>query len=126
MITCNLVEISEYVGSRSIKKKYGRYHGSSFWDIKGYGNKKWVVGAYIEIQDPALFEKLPKEEIVRGCLETLNTPPPRKKYAKKAPQPKYGVLEHYKSQIVEKFGKKMLSVLLITDKKKNKLFWGKG
>ena len=126
MIGCKLLEIPEYIGNFSVKKKKGRYHKSSFWDIKGFGHKKWVVGAYIEIDDLTLFEKLSEPEIIEGCFETLNTPPPRKKYAKKAPQPKYGVLEPYKYQTVERDGKKVLSVLFVTDKKKNKHFWGKG
>lgn len=126
MITCNLMEMPEYTGCPSEKMKFGRYHGSAFWDIKGYGQKKWVIGTYIEVEDQSLFDEMEAPELVEACLETLNTPPPRKKYAKKDPKPKYGVLEHYKCQVVERSGKKVLSALLVTSKKKSKFFWGKG
>ena len=77
-------------------------------------------------QKEGLFDEMSAPELVEACLETLNTPPPRKKYAKKDPKPKYGILEHYKSQVVEKSGRKVLSTLLVTTNKKSKFFWGKG
>ena len=126
MIACNLIKIPEYIGNPTSRAKVGRYHGSSFWDIKGFGSKKWVIAAYIEVHDQAIFDSMSEREIIEGCLETLNTPPPRKKYAKKDPKPKYGKLELYKSSLVRKSGKTVISTLLITSEKKNKLFWGKG
>ena len=109
----------------SKKTKYGRYHGSCFWDVKGYGSKKWVVGVKIKF-DFDQAEGVSNSEIIEGCMNYLNTVPPRKKYAKKKPTPKYGFLECYKAQIVTKNNQKYISALVITDKKKSKFFWGKG
>ena len=125
MIKCELVPISS-LESRTAKPRFGRYHGSCFWDVKNFGSKKWVIAAYIKIEDSTLFEESTPEDIARGCVEYLNQPPPRKKYAKKVPKPKYGSLEYYSARIIEKEEGKYISALLVTDARKNKLFWGKG
>ena len=127
MIECDLVELPEYTGLSSIKKKYARYSNTCHWAISNFGVKKWVVLAYIQ---PAKNEVLDSgdnlESITKKCLEFLNQPPPRKKYAKKPPKPKYGELEFYKASLAIKDGKKYISVALITNQRKHKLFWGKG
>ena len=41
--SCELLEVDEYLGIPSEKKKFGKYHATNFWDIKGFGQKKWVV-----------------------------------------------------------------------------------
>ena len=125
-IECDLLPMKDLLLS-SKKIKYGRYHGSCFWDIKGYGSKKWVVGVKIKLDfDSDGVKELTNETIIEACMNHLNTVPPRKKYAKKKPTPKYGFLECYKAQIREKGGDKYISALLITDKNKSKFFWGKG
>tara|TARA_E500000318_G_scaffold107665_1_gene117292 strand:+ start:960 stop:1355 length:396 start_codon:yes stop_codon:yes gene_type:complete len=127
LIECALLPINEYSFEDNGKKRFGRYHGSDFWDVPEYGSKRWVVGAYIKTDLSALIEQgYTEEEIVEGCVSYLNLPPKRKKYAKKEPKPKYGLLEKYDVRIVEKGGEKLLSALLITDMKKSKHFWGKG
>ena len=123
-IKCDLEPMRDILESSS-KTKYGRYHGSCFWDVKGYGSKKWVVGVKIKF-DFDQAEGASNREIIEGCMNYLNTVPPRKKYAKKKPTPKYGFLECYKAQIVTKNNQKYISALVITDKKKSKFFWGKG
>ena len=123
-IKCDLEPMKDILES-SKKTKYGRYHGSCFWDVKGYGSKKWVVGVKIRF-DRDQAEGASSNEIIEGCMNYLNTVPPRKKYAKKKPTPKYGFLECYKAQIVTKNNQKYISALVITDKKKSKFFWGKG
>lgn len=127
-IKCNLEQVEKYffITGNDIEKRCGRYCLSNFWDIKGYGSKKWVVCVRIVLEDSDLFSVYEKEDLISGCLNHLNKPPPRKKYAKKTPKPKYGLLKHYRSKIIDKGGRKMISALLITDDKKNKLFWGKG
>ena len=57
---------------------------------------------------------------------TLNTPPPRAKYSKKKPKPKYGTLELYNAKYINKGGKTLISAIVITNEKKNRSFWGKG
>ena len=127
-VKCNLELVGKYffINGKNIEKKSGRYCRSNFWDIKGYGSKKWVVCVRIAIEDTDLFSLYDKDDLVDRCLAHLNKPPPRKKYAKKTPRPKYGVLKHYRSKIVNKDGVRMISALLITDDRKNKMFWGKG
>jgi len=126
-IECSLRKLNEYSSVASKKKKFGRYHGSTFWDIPNFGRKKWVVGVKIDFDFAVLKDvELSTEEIAKACLAHLNTPPPRKRYAKKAPKPKYGTLEFYKADIIEKDQEKYISALVITDSRKHKMFWRKG
>lgn len=126
-IECTLRPINEYSSMTSEKKRFGRYHGSTFWDIPKFGRKKWVVGIKIDL-DFAFLEgvELTAEDITRACLKHLNTPPPRKKYAKKEPRPQYGNLEYYKSCIINRGPEKYISALVITDSRKHKMFWRQG
>lgn len=125
-IKCDLMPCKDILNT-SKKTKYGRYHGSCFWDIKGYGSKRWVVGVKINFDsEDENIKNLNSKQIIEGCMNHLNTVPPRKKYAKKKPQPKYGFLECYKATIKEDNKGKYISALLVTDKIKSKLFWGKG
>tara|TARA_R100001509_G_scaffold143548_1_gene99375 strand:+ start:8172 stop:8573 length:402 start_codon:yes stop_codon:yes gene_type:complete len=126
MIECNLREIDEYVGISSVKKRFGRYHGSSFWNIPGYGNACWVVAVYIDLDFESLSADATDQEVLDGCVEYLNVPPPRRKYQKKKPQPLYGLLEPYQGKIIEHSGGKCLSALLITRQRKNRKFWSEG
>tara|TARA_B100000686_G_C16366192_1_gene750208 strand:+ start:127 stop:516 length:390 start_codon:yes stop_codon:yes gene_type:complete len=126
MVECDLLQIESLDSESRNKKRYGRYHGSCFWDIKKFGSKKWVIGAYVDVFNQELFDHYEDDELLMRCLEYLNRPPPRKKYAKKNPKPKYGNLEHYRSRVIEKDGRKYISALLIVDSRKSKLFWGKG
>lgn len=126
--SCQLVKRPECVpvSAKNARQKLGKYHSSCFWDVPQFGSKKWVVGVYIDVEDKMVFSKYSVDEIIEGCINFLNKPPPRKKYAKREPRPLFGVLEKYKASPVVKNGRKILSALLITDQKKNKLFWGKG
>ena len=96
-INCSLRPLNEYSFIESEEKRFGRYHGSSFWDVPKFGKKRWVVVVKIDLDFSSLSGvELTTEEIARACLAHLNTPPPRKKYDKKSPQPKYGNLEYDK------------------------------
>jgi len=125
MIECDLLPLGN-TEETTKKKRYGRYHGSCFWDVKNFGSKTWVVGAYIDVSDPEILEDCQVEDLTRRCIEYLNQPPPRKKYAKKTPKPKYCKLGYYSSRIVEKGNNKYISALLLVDCRKSKSFWGKG
>ena len=126
MIRCDLMPMPSLDPEPGDRPRYGRYHGSCFWDVKDFGSKKWVVAAYIKIEDAAVFEDHTTEDLARACVEYLNTPPSRKKYAKKTPKPKYGSLEYYRGKVIERDGDKFISALLVTGSRKNRLFWGKG
>jgi len=66
-------------------------------------------------------------EIAEGCIEHLNTPPTRKKYAKKAPKAPYGILQLKAQQRkYDEDGKLSYVLVVTTDQKKNRNFWGVG
>ena len=132
-IECDLREVAEFYeyGDTPEEKKKGRYHGSMFWSIKGFGKKRWVVGAYLDVDYiPYLKQGLEKGEIVQLCLNHLNKPPKRKKFQKKTERPLYGSLESYSYRFGvgdgTANGNRFIEVLLITDQRKNKNFWGEG
>ena len=126
--SCKFVKVPDLaiVGTQNSRKKFGKYHGSCFWDVPNFGSKKWVVGVYIDIEDKSVMSKYTLDEVLEGCVNFLNKPPPRKKYAKREPKPLFGALEKYRAKFILKDGSKVISALLITDQKKNRLFWGKG
>ena len=128
MISCDLIPIHEHQGIKkytSGKTKSGKYHGSMFWNIPGFASKRWVVAARIKVNDsiPASTED---SDIINGCIEYLNTPPPRKKFQRRIRKPKYGNLELHSAKVIRKGEGVFISVLLITDERNSKHFWGKG
>ncbi len=124
---CRPRPLRENSMSANPKEKHGRYQSSNYWDVPQFGKKRWVVGMNLDV-DFSKFDgmDLSAEEIASLCVESLNTPPPRKKYAKKDPKPKYGTLKLHKARVIDKGDDKYLSMTVITDERKNKLFWGKG
>ena len=128
MINCDLVPIYEH---QSIKKffngktKRGRYHGSMFWDIPEFASKRWVVAARIKVED-SIPNNIPDAEIIDGCMEFLNTPPPRKKFQRRIRKPKYGCLSIHKGKVQRTEDGIYISALLITEERNSKHFWGKG
>ena len=127
MFKCSFIPMSEYesLGHLEAKTKSGRYHGSMFWDIPGFASKKWVVAARILVEDE-VPENTSDNELIEGCVDYINQPPPRKKYQKKKPVPKFGKLELYKAQIKKEEDKILILALLVTNDRKNKHFWGRG
>lgn len=129
MIECELQLQKEYGYIVNVpgetRKKHGRYHGSMFWDIPGFGSSKWVIATRIKV----LSDVAPDwtdGEIIRGCVEYINTPPPRKKFQRRVRKTKYGKLELYKASLVRSDQGMYIAALLITEKRKSKHFWGKG
>jgi len=128
-IKCELMDIPKwsFVGS-SKKRRYkkGRYHGSMFWEVSGFGVKKWVVATNIKVDHLLYLEAgYTEKEIIDGCLDFLNKPPPRKKYQrKKTNKPKYGELELHSYKVKE--GETWIQALLIVNDRNNRHFWGKG
>jgi hypothetical protein len=126
LIECDLEEIPEFeMLSSNSKLKRGRYHGSMFWNVPGFGKSKWIIAARI-LFDDNVTKNIADEQIIEGCMEFLNTPPPRKKFQRRILKPKYGKLELHSGKILTKDNKSFISALLITDKRKSKHFWGKG
>ena len=108
------------------KTRCGRYHQSVFPTVKEYGMKRWVVCGYLKMKEPEKFEYLTESEIVEGCVAFLNQPPPRKR------KPIYGtlapVLAPWKGieRYDVKFTSEHIAIVLSTDQKRNKNFWGDG
>lgn len=128
MISCDLVPIKEHEGISKYsegKTKMGRYHGSMFWNLPGFASSKWVVAARILVNDDIPLST-PEEEILEGCMEFLNTPPPRKKFQRRIRSPKYGQLKLYSGKVSRKQGRVYISALLIVEERSSKHFWGRG
>lgn len=131
-IPCSFIKRENYayvVEEEDSGGKCGQYHGSVWPEVKDFGLKRWVVGGYVAV-DYERYRSLgyTDEEIVRGCVEFLNCPPKRKKYAKRTPRPLYGNLEDMpvRHKFMEKAGKKCIMMCLVTNQRKNKHFLGEG
>ena len=110
-------------------KKCGTYHGSVFHEVPEWGHKKWVVGAYISVDYKKYTDEgKTMEEVVAGCLAFLNQPPPRKKFQRRLKNPLYGNLDPMplKWWHREIDGEECIGVLLVTDKRKCRHFFGEG
>ena len=128
MIKCELEPVGEFgklLDTPSSNKKFGRYHGSMFWDIPNYGSKRWVVAAKIKVNEPINFD-MEDQEIISQCVDYINTPPPRKKFERRNKNPKFGILEVYSAKIKKEDYNILISALLITETRKSKHFWGRG
>lgn len=134
-IPCKLVPIAKTTFTDSEETKLGRY-SQSYHNVSGFGVSQWVVMGYLEVDYQSLeYDGKTREEIVEGCAEFLSQPPPRKKYQKKKPKPKYGQLQPLPApwlgpnrySVKQKPGfENRLIVEFITDQRKNKNFWGEG
>jgi hypothetical protein len=127
VIKCDLEPIKEYInvtGLEDKRTKAGRYHGSMFWDIPGFGSKKWVVAARIVVGEE-IPPGLTGAEIAQRCVDFINTPPLRRKFQRRVLKPKYGKIALYRAQI-KKEDPVVISALLIVETRKSKHFWGKG
>ena len=129
MIECNFIKRTEYGKFANVSKreKYGKYHGSYFYDVDGFGKTRWVICAKIEVKELQrhLSEGLVIDEMAQRCLNFLNQPPKRKRKTKKPPKLPYGNLGVHRVYLKNE-DDAQLTVLLTIDEFKNKNFWGKG
>jgi len=129
VIECQLREFSEYgsaIAPRNKKKRKG-FYSHSVIPVKGLGRDKWLIITHIDLDyDKHINAGLSEEEIFQQCIDFLNQPPPRKKYAKKKPKPLYGHLMLYKARLKEDENGKYMEAELCTDQRKNKNFWREG
>jgi hypothetical protein len=124
MIRCELRDMPDAAG---LHMKKGRYHGSNFWDIKGFGKEKWVIAAYIDFDSDDVPPWMSDGEVAAACVGYLNSPPERKRYEKRRTTSLYGTLDIYQHVLKRgASGKPYLEVLLTTDEQRNDNFWGKG
>jgi len=130
MIPCALTPIKQnkLLHSETKAQKYGQYL-SSYFHIKGYGKKCWVVAVNIEV-DHALYlaQGHTPATLVGECIEHLNFPPKSKYGKKRRRQPLYGQFREkpYSFTMKTKDGKQIIQALLITERRKSKYFWGEG
>tara|TARA_R110000824_G_scaffold133670_2_gene296497 strand:+ start:3693 stop:4127 length:435 start_codon:yes stop_codon:yes gene_type:complete len=106
--------------------KLGRYQKSMFPEVNGYGDTRWVVGCYIDIDQQDSLKGMSKEHFAQACLAQLNEIPPRRKYERQHTSSLYGSLELLSYKFREDKGKSFIEMLLITDDQKNENFWGEG
>jgi len=132
MIACKLSQIkrnsSLQTDQDQAKIKYGQYL-SSYFHIKGYGKKCWVIAVNIEV-DHSLYlaQGVTSEQLVRGCIEHLNFPPKSKYGKKRRRAPLYGKLrgEPHSFKLKTKNNKQIIEALLVTERQRSKHFWGEG
>lgn len=107
-------------------KKSGRYAVSRYCKLP---KKRYPILAYIDGEDfdTKLNQGYEEEEILKMCMAHLNTPPPRKKFARRTPKPLYGDLDVFRATYKrDPSGKSYFEVILTTNQRKNKNFWGNG
>ena len=130
MIKCSLRKFKEFhsvlPNYNSDKTKKG-FYSNSVLPVKDLGKTKWAIITHINVDyEKYLNEGLSEDDIFHGCIEFLNEPPPRKKYAKKKPKPLYGQLTLHRASLKEDENGKYIEAELITDQRKNKNFWREG
>ncbi len=128
-IACSLRKMTEFSAVlpnwNPSKTKNGRYACSRWGNMK---SKEYPVLGRIDGEfEDMLMSGADPEEIINGCLEYLNTPPPRKRFAKRSPKPLYGKLRAYRAELKRKSnGVAYFDVILTTNQRRNKNFWGEG
>jgi len=130
---CHFQQVVEwffsYNGDDTVETRKGRYHGSMFWGVPGFGKTHWVVVGDIVVDWKKLKEEgYSEEEIFKGCIKFLNKPPERKKFQRRINKSLYGNLSYtpVQTKFKEKHGELVLQALIVTDKRKCKHFWGEG
>tara|TARA_R100000808_G_C2155279_1_gene167338 strand:+ start:16711 stop:17139 length:429 start_codon:yes stop_codon:yes gene_type:complete len=125
-IECNFRSIPKTsFGKSGAPLKQGRYLSSVF-KVSGYGESKWIVGCYLDIDYEPYLRKMSEQEFMQGCVEFLNQPPKRKRYEKRRKTPLYGTLELYDYTFRTSGEDRFVEIMLITDDPNNENFWGKG
>jgi hypothetical protein len=130
MILCTLKRHIRkyYTSDLDDSHRYGLYLHSLFHSIKGYGKKCWGVGVEIDLDYYTAAQKYSDEEIVKKCIEYLNTPQKSKYGKRRRRKLSYGAFEPepYRFWIKEKNGQSYIQAILLANKKKNNKFWGEG
>jgi len=114
MIKCKIIPQKEYLWSNNEKTKIGKYHGSYFWGIPGFGKNRWVVGISLKYEnnDDEIINKLSLEEKSNRCLDYI-----------KQKRISFRKFDIYQSKEIDH---NIIIMLLIVDKRKSIMFWGKG
>ena len=123
-VKCEFRAIPEYscLNPEGKKTKLGRYHGSRFSNVN---HEQYPIAAYIDgnISQLRKKEKMTAEQIVDAFLLQLNVPTIKRKKEIFT----YGLLtKHSQEYKIDPDGKEYIVVILLTNDKKNKNFWGEG
>lgn len=104
------------------------YLQSFFHSVKGYGKKYWAVGVEIDLDYAEATKIYTDEEIVKKCIEYLNTPPKSKYGKRRRRKCTYGTFkpDPYRFWIKERDAQQHIQAILLIDKKRNNKFWGEG
>ena len=128
-IECSLRAVAEFgtvlPSWNRNEKRLGRYSGS-WW--AGVPKKRYPVLVYVDGDfGTHLNEGMSLEEVAWACINFLNTPPERKKFARRTPKPLYGELDLVRCVFKETDdGKDYFELVISTEQPKNKYFWGEG
>lgn len=125
-IECSLMPIDQYSHTPAEEKRYGRYAQSTY-SLSSYGKNSFVVLAYIETDlKKYRAQNISDDQIVKSCVEFLNTPIEEGKGKKKDQKRPYGNLQLYNYNIINKQGRDIIAIELVTDSKSSDKFWGTG
>lgn len=128
-LECKLREIpkSSFLSKDlSSPKKFGRYLKSIFPQVEGYGESRWVVGCYVDLDYDSILQNMSEDEMISSIMEHLNQVPPRKKFERRRTTSLYGKLELLSYKLKKTEDKSFIEMLLVTDDPKNTNFWGEG
>ncbi len=133
-VECSFVRHAEYghilPNWNAAARKSGRYHGSNFWSVKGFGVNRWPVIAKIRVDwETLVAEGLSELDIFRGCVAYLNKIPPRKKFQRRQRRKPYGTLSYepvHLSFKKDSEGELFIEAIIMTDQRSNRNFWGEG
>lgn len=134
-IECSFMRRTEYSQVlpdwNTTAQKSGRYHGSRFWSVKGFGVNRWPVVARIQVDWEGLLEKgMTELDIFKGCVAYLNKIPPRKKFQRRQRRKPYGTLSYEPVQQLsfkkDAKGTPFIEAIMMTDQRRNRNFWGEG
>tara|TARA_S200000501_G_scaffold374333_1_gene423615 strand:+ start:1176 stop:1628 length:453 start_codon:yes stop_codon:yes gene_type:complete len=106
------------------KEFYGIYHGSCFWELRGYSNKKWMTVFNIDMDHKKYLEQGHSLiEMAEFCLNELNKVPERKKFSKRMRKPPFGLLDLYRVYAKSDKDGDYIQVMATTDKRKSKFLF---
>ena len=123
---CSFIKQKEFAfdGFSGTKTKFGRYHGSMWWDLEGFGDRRWIVATKIKCDwKKELADGKDKKQLIEACINTLNTPLTKRKNSKKILDNLYYYRAEFKTT---EDGDSYIVALLAIDSISNKNFWGKG
>ena len=131
MIACTLRRKLRPYHRHDIKvsPRFGQYVQSLFHSVKGYGKNCWAVIVEIDLDYAEASQAQSDEEIIKNCIEYLNTPPKSKYGKRRRRRAPYGTFRPKPYRFWVKRpddASPYIQALLLTGAKENEKFWGEG